>query len=328
MGSRCACAELTSPMTLAWGNTTNVVGDSSLGLAVTKLNLADWKMFVGDLASAGTVDLNLKLLSQQSGKRLTFDVTNQVQNLATEVGGLHLSDVTLTLKSHGQATDLNQFKLSDYGLQLAKSNRTALAISGSGTYERTNGIADLQVTLQTTIARMLQMLGQTNVVASSGTAELKAHVTQIKLMQTVEGTLSVTNFTGKLGANQFTNFSTTVALDVNKTPEQIEILKATGTLAENRKAGGGFDLSGTYSLTNKPSQLTVKLSGFNENGLRPFLEPMLDGKKLVSVALDGTASAQLNANGDSAVKADVRVTNLVVNDPAQQIPETPLEERR
>ena len=52
---------------------------------------------------------------------------------------------------------------------------------------------------------------------------------------------------------------------------------------------------------------------------------MLDGKKLVSVALDGTAVAQLNPNGDSVVKADVRVANLVVDDPAQQIPETPLE---
>ena len=174
--------------------------------------------------------------------------------------GERLHDLTLTLKTHGQSTDLNQFKLSDFGMQVAKSNRTALAISGSGTYDWTNGVADLQVTLQTTIARLLQLLGQTNVVASSGTAELKARVTQNKLMQTVAGTLSVTNFTGKLGENQFTNFSTTMALDVNKTPEQIEILKATGTLAENRKAGGGFDLSGTYSLTNKPAQLTMKLS--------------------------------------------------------------------
>jgi hypothetical protein len=318
-------AELASPMTLAWGNSTNVVGDSSFNFAVTKLNLAEWKMFVGEFISAGTVDLNLKLLSQQSGKRLTFDATNQIQHLELDGGGQHLSEVMLTLKTRGQATDLNQFNLSDYGLQLAKSNHTALAISGSGTYDRANGSADLQVTLQTTIARMLQLLGQTNIAASAGTAELKAHVTQSRQTQTVEGTLSVTNFTGKFGENQFNNFSTTMALDVNKTPEQIEIRKAAGTLAENRKAGGGFELSGTYSLTNKPTQLSVKFSDFNENGLRPFLEPLLDGKKLVSVALDGTASAQLNPNGDSGVKADVRIANLVVNDLAQQIPATPLE---
>ncbi len=63
----------------------------------------------------------------------------------------------------------------------------------------------------------------------------------------------------------------------------------------------------------------------NENGLRPFLASMLGGKKLVSVALDGTASVQVGANGDAAVKADLQVTNLVVNDPAHQVPATPLE---
>ncbi|HEY2081237.1 MAG TPA: AsmA family protein, partial [Verrucomicrobiae bacterium] len=88
-----------------------------------------------------------------------------------------------------------------------------------------------------------------------------------------------------------------------------------------------FALSGIYSLTNKPSQLTAKLTDFNENGLRPFLESALAGRKLVSVAVDGTASAQRNPDGDSAVKADLQVTNLVVNDPAQQLPATPLEAR-
>ena len=105
------------------------------------------------------MDLNLKVLSQQSGKRLTFDATNQIQNLALAVDGGHLSDLTLTLKTHGQSTDLNQFKLSDFGMQVAKSNRTALAVSGSGTYDRTNDMADLQVTLQTTIVRLLRIAG-------------------------------------------------------------------------------------------------------------------------------------------------------------------------
>jgi len=45
--------ELTSPMTVSWGNTTNAVGDSALNFTVSGLNLADWKAFVGDVAPAG-----------------------------------------------------------------------------------------------------------------------------------------------------------------------------------------------------------------------------------------------------------------------------------
>jgi hypothetical protein len=317
--------ELTSPMTLAWGNQTNAVGDSAFTLAVTKLNLADWKVFLGELTSAGILDLNLKLLSQQSGKRLTFEATNQIENLAVDLGGQKLNDVTVAFNAHGTATDLKQFNLSDYGLQLAKSNRTALNISGSGTYNLTNQNADLQVDLKATLGRLLPLLGQTNMTASAGAAELKGHVTQKAETQTVNGTLTLTNFTGNFAGNEFTDFATAMALDVSKTPEQIEIRKAAGTLTENRKAGGSFDLSGNYSLGKTPSQLAVKFSGLNENGLRPFLASMLAGKKLVSVAVDGTASAQRGANGDSAIKADLQVTNLVVSDPAHALPATPLE---
>jgi hypothetical protein len=320
--------ELTSPMTLAWGKQTNGVGDSAFSLAVSKLNLADWKIFLGDLVSAGILDLNLKVLSEQGGKRLTFDTTNQIQNLAADVGGEHFTQTTVTLNARGQATDLKQFNLNEYGLQVGKSNQpAALTISGSGTYDAASESADLQVGLKTTLARLLPLIGQSNLVASAGTAELKARVTQKEKTQTVNGTLTLTNFTGNIAGNELTDFGTAMALEVNLTPEQIEIRKAAGTLTENRKPGGSFEVSGNYGLKNAPSQLTVKLSELNENGLRPFLAPMLAGKKLVTVALNGTATAQRSANGDSAIKADLQVTNLVVNDPAHQVPATPLEAR-
>jgi hypothetical protein len=324
-GKQLLKGELTSPMTLAWGSQTNAVGDSAFSLAVTKLNLADWKIFLGDLVSAGMVDVNLKLLSQQGGNRLTFDTTNQISNLAATVGGQHLSQTTVTLAARGQATNLKQFNLSNYGLEVAKSNQTALSISGSGTYDAESAKADLQVALKTSLARLLPLVGQTNFAVTAGTAELNAHVTQAGQAQTVTGTLAVTNFTGSVSGDAFTDFSTAMALDVNKTPEQIEIRKANGTLAENRKPGGSFDVSGNYSLKNAPSQLNLKLSGINENGLRPILAPMLAGKKLVSVSVNGTASAQFSANGDSAVKTDLQVTNLVVNDSAQKGAATPLD---
>jgi hypothetical protein len=311
-------------MTLAWGNETNAMGDSSFSFTMTKLNIADWQTVVGDLASAGTVDLSLKLLSQQGGTRLTFDATNQIQNLATVIDGEHLSDATLSFKTHGLATNLKQFDLSDFGLQIGRSNHTALTISGSGTYDRTNRSADLQVKLRTSIARMLQLVGQTN-IATAGAAELTARVTQKEQTQTVAGDLVITNFTGKIGANVFTNFGARVSLDVDKTPGQIEIRNARGALSQGRNGGGDFALSGIYSLTNKPSQLTATFSNFNESGLRPFVEPLLAGRKLVSVDAAGSASAERSANGDSAFKADLRLTNLVVNDPARQLPATPLE---
>ncbi|MBW8865709.1 MAG: hypothetical protein JF609_12490, partial [Verrucomicrobia bacterium] len=105
-GKQLVRGQLTSPMTLAWGTETNAVGDSAFSLAVMNLNLADWKIFLGDLVSAGVLDVNLRLMSQQSGKQLTFDTTNQISNLAATVGGQHLSQTTVSLTARGQAVNL------------------------------------------------------------------------------------------------------------------------------------------------------------------------------------------------------------------------------
>ena len=79
-------AETTSPLTIAWGKTADAVGDATLNLAVTQLNLADWKAFAGDSAPAGIANLTLKLLSQQAGKQLTFDLDAKVDQLSARVG--------------------------------------------------------------------------------------------------------------------------------------------------------------------------------------------------------------------------------------------------
>ena len=317
--------KLTSPMTLAWGNTMNAVGDSSFSLAVTKLNIANWRPFLGGVASAGTVDFDLKLLSRNAGKQLTYDATNRIQGLTAQIGAQHLSDATVFLKVRGQLADFHEFNLGDYSLQLDQSNLTALTVSGSGTYDRANSSADLQLALQATLPRFLRLINRPEITATSGTAELKARLIQKRQKQMVTGNLSLAKFSGKFGKNEFKSFGTTADLDVERTPDQIDIHRIAGTLTEGHNEAGEFDLSGTYGLKNKPSQLNLKLSDFNQEMLRPFLEPLPAGKKLVSISISGTASAELGPKGNSTIKADVQVTNLVVSDPARQLPSTPLE---
>lgn len=317
--------ELTSPMTLAWGNTTNAVGDSSLNLTLTKLNIAEWKAFAGNLASAGTLDLNMKLLSQEGGARLTFDTTNRFDGLTADIAGQHITDATVLFKARGRATDLKLFDLREYNLQFVQSNQPALVLSGSGTYDRTNSEADLQVTLDASLPRALHLLDYPDVSASSGTAELKGRVMQTHQTQTVSGNLSIAKFTGKLGNREFRNFGATMDLDVERTPGQVNFHKVTGELSGGRNSGGEFELSGFYNLANKPSQLTMTFSNFNQEGLRPLLEPLFANKRLVSVSMNGNSSVQINPKGSSVIQADMQLSNLVVNDLAQQALPAPLE---
>jgi hypothetical protein len=323
-GNQLLQSELTSPMTFSWGESSTPVSDSTLTLAVNGLELADWKPFLGDAASSGNVKLKMQLLSQQAGKQLTFNLNSQVENLTANVGTNQLSQANVTLQVNGRAVNLNQFNLTDYQLQLAQQNQTLVTVSGAGNYDKVAGNADLQVNVKAAVAKLLQIL-QPDAVLSSGNADLTAHVVQRQGTQAVTGNLALADLTGKLGKNQFNAFGATMDLDVAKTAKEIQIHRVAGKLTENGKPGGNFDVSGTYGTENKAAQLTAKLSDFNQDGVRAFLEPMLADKKLVSIAINGTANVQLNPQGDSAVKADVKVANLVVSDPKNQIPATPLE---
>jgi hypothetical protein len=253
-GNPLLSAHLSRPMNLVWGNGANGMGDSALDLAVTNLNLADWKPFPGNAAVAGNVDLTLKLSSQQGGRQLGFDLDSQIKNLVANLGG--------------------------------------------------NPMA-----------------------VSSGTIEWNGRVTQKQNTQTITGKLVLANLTGQAGQNQFRNFGSTMDLDVSKTPEQIQINKITGKLTQDGNDGGTFEIAGKYNTARESAQLTASLSGFNQDGLRPFLEPLLADKKLVSIAVNGNASVQYDPKGGSAIKASMQVANLVVSDPQRQLPATPLEAR-
>jgi hypothetical protein len=323
-GNKLLQGELANPMTFAWGESSTPVSDSTLTLAVNGLDLADWKPFLGDAASSGNVNVKIQLLSQQAGKQLTFNLNSQVANLTANLGSnQQLSQANVTVQVNGRAVNLAQFNLTEYKLEVAQQNQPMVTVSGAGNYDKAADTADLQVNVKAAVAKLLQAL-QPDAVLSSGSADLTAHVVQRQGTQAVTGKLALSDLTGKFGKNQFNAFGATMDLDVAKTPQEIQIHQVAGKLTENGKPGGTFDLSGTYG-TNKAAQLTAKLSDFNQDGVRAFLEPMLADKKLVSIAINGTANVQLNPQGDSAVKADFKVANLVVSDPKNQIPATPLE---
>jgi hypothetical protein len=317
-------AHLSRPMNVVWGNGANGMGDSALDLAVTGLNLADWKPFLGN-AAAGKAGLTLKLTSQQGGKLLGFDLDSQINNLAAPLGSNRTFQATVSLLARGQAADFKKFNLSEYRLQVAQQNQPLLTVSGSGVYDLTDASADLQVAVQASLAGISRAVSQPELNISSGTIVLKGQVTQKSNTQTVAGNLVLANLTGQSGKNQFQDFGSAMGLDVSRTAEQVKINKLAGKLTSGGKAGGAFDLAGTCSLASKSAQLTVNLSDFNQNGLRPFLEPLLADKKLVSIAINGNASVQYDPKGSSAIKASLQVANLVVSDPKQQIPATPLE---
>ncbi len=330
-GNQFLHGELTSPMIIAWGKTNNAIGDSTLNVTVSHLDLADWKAFAGDVAPTGDVNAKLQLLSQSGGSQLKFDANAQIANLTVVSGTNRLEGAGVTLQAQGQAADLDQadrlsVNLPTYRLAVTRQDQPLINLSGSAVYKKADESTDAQMQGEILLAKLLQAFPQPDMNVSSGTATLKAHVVQKKQDQTVTGTFALADFTGRFGSNVFQNFGTTADLDLAMNPQQVQIRKVNGQLTEGKKVGGTFDVNGSYDLTNKSTQLKL-LANFNEAGLRAFLQPALGDKKLMSVALNANAAVQYDPKAASVVKADLVVTNLVVNDPKGQIPAKPLEAR-
>jgi uncharacterized protein involved in outer membrane biogenesis len=95
-GKPLLATELTSPMTIAWGSADASVGDSVLNVTVANLNLADWKPFLGDSVSQGIVNLKTRILSQQSGKKVTVNLASDLANIVPIGGDKQLNSANIT----------------------------------------------------------------------------------------------------------------------------------------------------------------------------------------------------------------------------------------
>jgi hypothetical protein len=166
--------ELTSPMSFSWGKTEMQAGDSTLNVAITSLNLADWKPFIGDQVSSGVVNGKLQLVSQQGGKLLTFDLGAQIENLTATVSSNRIADAAAILTVKGKANNLEKFDLSEYSLKLNHQSQTVLTAGGAGTYDKAANAADLQLNVNSSLPQLLQVFPQPDISFSSGALDLKA----------------------------------------------------------------------------------------------------------------------------------------------------------
>jgi hypothetical protein len=315
--------ELTSPMRIAWGGSAPAAGDSTFRLIVDSLNLADWKALIGDIA--GKLNLTLNLNSQQSGKQLALDVTSQIDGFAIALGTNKIQNVTVALRTRGQATDLKQISVPELRLETTHAGQPMLTVAGNVRIDHDAKTSDAQLTVDGAMPTLLKTFARADANASSGALNGQLHVTQKGDAHGVVGKVALVSFNGEFGEQKFNNFGVTADLDAQNKGAEMELRKLSGALTGGGRPGGSFDVTGKYNSAKQTGQFDLKLANLNENAARPFLEPIFKGKQLVSIAVNGNASARYTPNADASIKADFKVANLAVRDPKKRNPQAPLE---
>jgi hypothetical protein len=316
--------DLTSPMRISFGGAAANAGDSTLRLVVDDLNLADWKALAADTDIAGKVSMTVNVLSQQSGKQLALDATSRIDGLAITVGSNRLQNVGIALRARGQAVDMKKITLPELRLETTHAGQPMLMLSGNAQTDTDAKTTDAQFTLDGALPAVLKALSRPDAAATSGALHGLLKVTQKGEDQSVNGKISVASFNGHYGKQKFDNFGLAADIDGGIQGTEMTLRKLSGTLTGAGKPGGGFDITGKLNEASHTGQFELKLANLNENAVRPFLEPMFPGKQLVTIAINGNASARMSGPDDAKINADFKVANLAVRDPKKANPQTPL----
>ncbi len=104
----------------------------------------------------------------------------------------------------------------------------------------------------------------------------------------------------------------------------VTLKQCVASFRQGAQPAGRFDVTAQYNVTNHAGQMTYQIADLNQAALGLALAGSLGELKLVSIAVNGAGSASYDPKGDAAVKADLKISNWVMEDPLQTLPKTPL----
>lgn len=327
--------KLTKEMLLDWSQGAQEAAESALRLNVTELNLADWKPFVGDSVDSGIVNGQLDINVQKAGRLVAFDLGSKLVGLTGRLGSNRLDQADLAVSLRGQLTEFDRVDFAALALDMFQRGRAVSTLKGSGSYVNSTSDANFQAELTASLAALSELLGRTDLSLTAGTATFTGKVSQKDLSpaqtahpsldRSLAGKLEIVGLSGILASNRLDRFDISSDVDVSLKNNLAEIRKCVGSIRQADNPAGTFNLTGRYGLTNDSGQIALEFLGLNQNALQPFVTEALGDKTLASVTVNGQIAGGYDPAGDSRIRADVQITNLVVNIPGSALASTPLE---
>lgn len=322
-------SELPQSLTLALGGTAATANDATFGVMISDFNLAEWREFLGDKTLAGKVSGKLQLTAGKGGKQLRVELSGAVDKLSATAGSNRVDQADIKVTSRTSIADLKDLKLEDFRFEIQHQGQSALVAMVTGDVQGGGKTADIQVSVQATLARLLAAVRVPGLIVSNGTFTLQTQVQRKDAKQSVAGKFALANFAAKQGDLQLAGLGMDFDFELAASGPAVEIQKLTGVLRVGDKPGGRIDAGGKIELTGAgpDGRIVLKVSDVNQELLRPLVTTALGDKKLVSVAINAAVTVDLEKGDNLKLVADTAVTNLVVSDPKNPALATPLQVR-
>ncbi|MGV3775026.1 MAG: AsmA family protein [Verrucomicrobiales bacterium] len=317
-------SSLDRQMNLSWGDTVRGFKDASLKLVLTNFNLAAWKPVIGTNVTAGIVNADLTLTTQQDGKLIKTDLAATIANLTLQNGTNTIKDLNLVLDMAGLVEQMNIVNVSQYRINLQQGGEIILNGNGLARYDLGKKVVSAQITSESSLGKLAELGGIADLQATAGLVKINGSFSDDNQKQTVKATFDIVDWTGKFQDYVFNQYGMTIDCNLDLQGSMVQIYCATLAFAEAGKKGGTLDLTGKYDQKTSAGQFTFKTSDINEAALRPFLASSLGDKKLFSILFAANGTANLGSEGETTIKTDLGISNLVVDDPSGALPKDPL----
>jgi hypothetical protein len=354
-GTKVIQGALAGPMRLELGGGTNLLDQSAFDLQITNLNLSDWRAFIGDVS--GVVNLGLRVTATNAGQHLATELDSRVGGLTASFGSNKIDRATVALSLRGALDGMKTFHLDDVILRMGREAQTAATVilSASGDIKTHEAIASLSLDTDGASLTNLVPLAGIPLGALKLNAQLQQRGQKLDLNSlaaqfaqagrapntlTVRASydLAATNGSAVAQLKVPDAFALAPTNPIPGQPLSLDILMDAGLasglgtlreltvkLAQSGKPGGSFAATGQFNLADQSGALRLKITDLNESMLSPFLTPALgNGRTLKSCAIGLTLDAQYNPNGASSVKSELLLERLLITDPVQQFPTSPL----
>ncbi|PYJ80404.1 MAG: hypothetical protein DME22_24160, partial [Verrucomicrobia bacterium] len=287
--------------------------------------------------SSGALKLNLQIAQRQNGADTTnapvLDRTAsgnvQLRDLSGHYAAFRFDNLETSFDWDAQLKD-NHLAVRKLAGKLRQSGQAAGAFEATADFDLGSPLGQATVALTDVNQNALRTFfapapGDKTLESISITAGASARFAA-KGEAGVRGNLQIANLVISDPKSQLpkTPLSADFTFDGLLRGDQAELKEFVGNLRLADQPGGGFNVSGKYDLKNQTSQVALKLIDLNQNALSPFVGRALGDKTLSSVSVYADTTAVYDANGESALKGAMVITNLLVIDSTGKLPRIPL----
>jgi uncharacterized protein involved in outer membrane biogenesis len=315
---------LDRPMRVSWDKAATGFRNSMFALKLGPLDLNEWQMLLPTNAPMAVVTTELQVTAEQAGKALRYRLNTQLDRLATRGGPAEIRDAKAGFHLSGTLTDFAAAVVEAYQFDISMGGTPLLALTGLADWNLTTALGGVQMNLSGEIPPLLALYPVDGIRLQSGKIRSSFSASQRAAGASLEAAVSLEGLKGNLGTAVLSEYQTTLSVTGSKRGDEVDLQRFNFAAQSGFAQGGSMDARGKFNVASGTGTADFRISGFNESALAPFLAPALAPNRLVSVSLDAQGKADFATSGKAGAQLDVKLSNLVVDDPSGRLPKTPL----